>query len=211
MNYYLKQLFIIALLITSVACSNSVSRDEPTIIPPDSPPAIHIEPSKDESKLEKLQREKQEALATIASEKQRVVALTAAIKQVELDNISFWSKVVGGVAGGLATLCLILSFITISYPLASPFLRYCSYTLGAVSVLAFTVPVVYTYLLPVGFLAMAVLLTFGALSWFRSHTATLEVVRGVEELKTAVPHYREIMRKHVGRSSDKLINFIRKV
>lgn len=136
-------------------------------------------------------------------------AITNLIKEKELERVTFWSKLVGGISLALATICLVASFIFISYPLLPTILRYASYILAGVGFLSFTASFIYPYLIPVGFVTLFVILTATGIMWFRDRKSLTQVVKVVEETKNYIPDYKDKFRKVIDSTSNLHIDKVR--
>jgi hypothetical protein len=192
----------IILLLLSLLCLTSCNEDRNSNDKPSSNPAS-VEVTIDSNKtIQELKDERQKLLVQLDG-------MNNLIKQKELERVTFYSKLVGYSSLGVATLCLVLSFIIISYPLLPTILRYVSYTLFIVGPLALTTPYLYPYLLPIGFLAMAVTFGFGALLWWRDRKSLVQVVTAVNETKNHIPDYKSKFRKVIDTKADKWINKVR--
>jgi len=136
-------------------------------------------------------------------------AITNLIKEKELERVTFWSKLIGGISLGLATVCLVASFFLLSYPFIPFVLRTASYILAGVGFLSFTASYIYPYLIPIGFVTLFVILTVTGIAWYRDRKSLKQVVKVVEDTKHHIPEYKDKFRQVIDTSSDKWINKIR--
>jgi hypothetical protein len=137
--------------------------------------------------------------------------ITSLIKEKELERVTFWSKLIGGISLGLATVCLVASFFLLSYPFIPFVLRTASYILAGVGFLSFTVSLIYPYLIPIGFGTLFVILVVTGIAWYSDRKSLKQVVKVVENTKHHIPDYKRSFRQVIDTSSDKWINKIRKV
>jgi hypothetical protein len=131
------------------------------------------------------------------------------IKEKELEQVVFYSKLVGYSSLGLATLLLILSFFILNYPLLPTLCRYASYTLGAVGFIALTIPTIYPLLIPIGLSILAIILLFSGYMWLKDRSALTQVVNAVELTKNNIPDYKDKFRQVISSKSNKVIDHIR--
>lgn len=188
---------ILLSILTLTSCGSDRIEDKPT----SSNQGVEVTIDKDKT-IQELKQEREKLLVQLDS-------YNSLIKVKELERVTFYSRLIGYSSLGLATLCLVLSFIIISYPLLPTILRYVSYSLFVVGPLALTIPTLYPYLIPIGFVAMAVLFGFGALLWFKDRKSLVQVVRVVNETKNHIPDYRSKFKQVIDNQADEWINQVR--
>lgn len=198
---------ILLILILLVSCAEVARIDPPK--PPPIVPAVVVTPKTGETDLEALRRERKEALATISQLQSKVVNLNSQINTVEEDQVKWWSKLIGGIAIGLAAICLVASFFTLQYPILPTILRYSSYILGSIGTLAFVFAAMYGYFLAIGIGVAVILVGTAIWLWNNDRRALKQVVGVVEEHKHDIVDYKNKFKSKIDSRADRWLNRIR--
>lgn len=193
---------LILLLLIAASCGGDSRQDVPTPLPTHTPTVIVS--VTDGKSLQQLKEERDKLAMELE-------VLTSYIKKQEQDKIETISKWIAWSTFILAFVALAVSIFASSYPFLPTIMRYVSYGLFSISALAFTVPFIYMYILPV-----SLVLVFGALAtsvYFhvRDRTTLRKVVDTVEKVKHEIPNYKSKLRSGIDAQADKWVNRIRKV
>lgn len=199
--------FIILLLIIITSCSDTQHREEKPPVPPPVPTVVIEDPTD----IAAMRKQRDEAKATIKQLESKVINLDERIKLAEIEQVKWWSKLIGCIAIGLGTVCLVASFFVLQYPVIPTLLRYSSYILGSVGALAFLFAAAYAYFLFIGIGVAVIIVGTGIYLWNNDRRSLKQVVSVVDETKNEISNYKAKFRQKIDKRADAWIDRIRGV